>query len=93
MTSVFVIIILLADSLSFLISIFSLNSTPVLELFSLLKADSNILKMLQTFSIPPKKKIYNKKLKNAKKKNYKNSYSTAKILQLLCILNPHLATR
>ena len=86
MTSVFVMSILLADSLSFLILIFPLNSTPVLELFSLLKADSNILKMLQTFSIPPKKKIYDKKLKNTKKKNYKNSYSTAKILQLLYIL-------
>ena len=78
--------ILLADSLSFLILIFPLNSTAVLELFNLLKADSNILKMLQTFSVPPKKKIYNKKLKNTKKKNYKNSCSTAKILQLLYIL-------
>ena len=78
--------ILLADSLSFLILIFPLNSTPLLELFSLLKADSNILKMSQTFSIPPKKKIYDNKLKNTKKKNYKNSYSTAKILQLLYIL-------
>ena len=86
MTSDFVMSILLADSLSFLILIFPLNSTPVLELFSLLKAGSNILKMSQTFSIPPKKKIYDKKLKNTKKKNYKNSYSTAKILQLLYIL-------
>ena len=61
MTSVVVMSISFADLLSFLISIIPLNSSPVPKLFRLPKAHSNILKMLQTFSVPPKKE-----------KNFKN---------------------
>ena len=63
--------ILFAYSLYFLTLLLSLISAPVPRLFRLSKADSNILKILQTFQYPapppPPKKKKKKKKKNVLK--------------------------